>query len=1349
MSPSISSHRSRRGVALVITLILLSVILVITLALLAVSRRERSSVTTAQQLIEADMMASGAAERAKATLAAQIMGRTNMMAGGVVRPIYGSEIAPLQTLTPLDGHLGGELLVSTSTNSFDPSRYNLDYITNLQFDARPPVFVRTNFNSALPNAPLEFRHFLDLNRNGLFESNGFFQIFDTTEQAVGTNRFFHSGDPEWIGVLAQPGLPHSASNRFIGRYAFMVLPAGRSLDLNTIHNDAKNADMNSRQEGYGRNMGYGTYEINLAAFLADLNTNYWGLPNAYQFDLSPPWGLGKGIGAGDGQGLAFDQARNILRFRYDGDHLNLPTLQNYWGTASGLRAENAFASDNIDTYADDNNNTVTNRAGGGFTFENDLLNKNVRWPGVDNIRRFDSVNDLFKAPSADPNSFPYFGEFTRDLNRASTNKGTYNRYTFYRMLSQIGTDAGTGGDDRINLNYKNTEGIHPSQFLTWTPSNFFMTVADRLLKQTFSNISPDDLFSQNVASWYSPTGLVRVMPKPPLTQLYASNLFELTSISATNIPVYPTNYYNPTVHRLLQLSANLYEATTNRFGPPRNTLPPNHAALFPSVYRPILAKRANNHVVITGYEEDDGGIELHRRRWGTLQDFLTGQISVQDNVFGIPPIIAARKGFPSLNEVSVASVVDVTRKLLVTKNALNDDLRKKPFTLNEAYLISISNTLAFEFLNPYTSPYPRRLQLEIKGRLTSFLTDGRTVLQKTTNNYAFTNFFPANTWKGGLLSLTGIQPQPSPRRDFPFISAALYDPFSRTLSYSITNPVFRRKEEFATAQFMLRTTNEFSYVLLDMDARTSVDTPRVVDAVSMRGLDTALDITRFLYGYTDANNVDGAGVSLNLWDTNRLGDQTSISARTRGATNQITVSLDPSRLGNPSVEFKNYLRLETRADEVANFTEFFYGGKSNDTLQKQTPFSAYKTFYQILSWQANDPLLHHIPEQLMSPWAKGSEIEFGTNYGIPEAKRYYAYNVNGRPLNVGLSNVIVQDWNIDKVNEHHLSWDSRPLGLTNEFSWDPGIKDPEVRIPEQWNFPTNAYANVGWIGRVHRGTPWQTVYLKSGKPSNPAWIYQTAVDVKRAWRKLDGKYESAFMDYPTNDWLLVDQFTVSPNDNSSIGAIGVNQTGLAAWSAVLSGVVVQTNNANANDTLNRANRGLAPAVGLAAIQPALGNSSAGVVKIVNGINRVRSQLTNGLFATAGQLLSVPELTMDSPFLQRDDPRFERFRKYGITEEAYERIPQQILSLVRTDQPRFVVYAFGQALQPAPNSLIQDPRSGFYNLCTNYQITAEAATKTVLHFENLGPRPTPSPRTRQQIILTPVIDSFEQLPADGL
>ena len=64
--------------------------------------------------------------------------------------------------------------------------------------------------------------------------------------------------------------------------------------------------------------------------------------------------------------------------------------------------------------------------------------------------------------------------------------------------------------------------------------------------------------------------------------------------------------------------------------------------------------------------------------------------------------------------------------------------------------------------------------------------------------------------------------------------------------------------------------------------------------------------------------------------------------------------------------------------------------------------------------------------------------------------------------------------------------------------------------------------------------------------------------------------------------------------------------------------------------------------------------------------------------SVGDILQVPQLTVQSPFLNQTGDQV----KWGLDDFAYERIPQQILSLLRIGQSRFVVYAYGQALKPA-------------------------------------------------------------------
>jgi hypothetical protein len=110
---------------------------------------------------------------------------------------------------------------------------------------------------------------------------------------------------------------------------------------------------------------------------------------------------------------------------------------------------------------------------------------------------------------------------------------------------------------------------------------------------------------------------------------------------------------------------------------------------------------------------------------------------------------------------------------------------------------------------------------------------------------------------------------------------------------------------------------------------------------------------------------------------------------------------------------------------------------------------------------------------------------------------------------------------------------------------------------------------------------------------------------------------------------------------------------------------------------------------------------------------------------------VPELTELSPFLNRATARQ---RDEGLTDAAYERLPQQVLSLLRSgEQPRFVVYGFGQTLRPADRSVISG--GAFAGLCTNYQITAESAIRAVVRVEGAPDNPRV------------VIEDYNLLPPD--
>ena len=67
---------------------------------------------------------------------------------------------------------------------------------------------------------------------------------------------------------------------------------------------------------------------------------------------------------------------------------------------------------------------------------------------------------------------------------------------------------------------------------------------------------------------------------------------------------------------------------------------------------------------------------------------------------------------------------------------------------------------------------------------------------------------------------------------------------------------------------------------------------------------------------------------------------------------------------------------------------------------------------------------------------------------------------------------------------------------------------------------------------------------------------------------------------------------------------------------------------------------------------------------------------------------------------------------------YEWLPQQVMSLLRcSSSPRYVIYCYGQALKPAPDSVYTGSQNNgaYFGMITNYQIVSEIATRAVVRF----------------------------------
>ncbi len=1166
-------RNSQQGVALVTTLIMLSLVTVLSIAFLAVSRRERASVDVSVGQLETQFAGDAAQASAIANVMALISSQTN-------KYLY-------------------ELIVSTNFDGANQYTYMpLATLATLQYDARAPVYVTLN------SGVVDFPFYLDFNQNRMFDTNNL-----PTERV---------GDPEWIGILQYPDKPHSGTNRFVGRRSFLVMPAGKSLDLNFIHNQAKatapSTIQSAGKEGFLRNMGVGPWEINLAGLLNNLNSNAWpSVLGGYDFTST-----------GSSTGTNFVDANRLLQFRYDNNFNTLPNLVGTFGATYGPLAVTEFQTDYIDQYSN-----FPLMTGTGFVgLEND--GGGFPWSGSDSTNVFYDVRELLNVNN------PYYGSsFTTQLRNISANNNDYDSHTFYRLLAQLGTESVPPAPGKMHLNYRNvTEGTvpatyyHQTNFVAWTPIGFFTNAVERLL----------------VAHGYG--------------------------FGVTNITIYsPTNgnqRYTSDIHRILQLAANLYDATQ----PFTN---------YPSVFRPQFANAGNN-VIIRGYVEEVG-TNFVLNAWRDLQipsDRTALATNPDDNVYGIPLVIGAKKGWPSFNEFTLQTSVQVSRKVEVVKATTNSP----PIFTNQMYIVGISNVFGAEGWNSYTSSLHTNLEMRVVNRTVTSLTDVNgtiiwpsTGVPSTFNSPAIAAGYANFNWNTNAFLVPLIYQQPFLPNSQYYVSAP---PYFRPLTAGNS---FEQNVGFAVPTWTLNITNYLRYALID---RTS---GRVIDFVNLTDIGTQLDISQELIGN---QNLGEPAVVANQWDVNRPGGSGSIAVPTLGVINQIQVSA-----GNVQVSQTVWDSFDSQAgsgqdknksiDAFRNFlgqTPIYGYQNFTPTNRMQAPFSPTRKIYQEKRWEANDPFVHYTPTDLMD-----QRLTNNVQFVVPPSKR--------APFPPG---------SIGKLNDRYRPWGGNPSrdasGDTNAFRLE--FKDPLIWGSDSWVFPDRKFANVGWLGRVHRGTPWQTVYLKAEAPSDEAPTYE--------WSNWSGNAATN----PTNDWRLVDMFTVAVHDNATRSLLSVNQANVAAWAAVLSGMLVITNTTD----YTAVTIDTPPTYLDLAIEP----DSWQLAEIVNAINNTRASLINqqppGVFTNLATLLSIPALTIgaqgttNSPYLIFNSVEQQR---YSASDAVIERIPQQLMSLLTVeDNPRIVVYAFGQALKPAPRSIVV---SGPYRgMCTNYQISGEILTRTVVRIE---------------------------------
>lgn len=1256
-APQFDQHR---GVALIITLIMLSVITIMAVAFLSLSRRERFAVQGAMEQTDAHLAAEAAQQRALSEIVALIKANTNWLAADLL--VSRNLINPAGFLPGISHPTNVNYDFVNGGGPLDQDNL-LQNITNLWIDARLPVFINTN-KAGVPPGPLDFRFYVDLNRNGRFETNGFFIPFGENRQNIpNANPEFHVGDPEWLALFERPTLNHSSSNRAFGRYAYLVQPIGKALDLNFIHNDGRRFmdtnTANNFDSGFHRNQGFGTWEINLAAFLATINTNLWpvdpSVPQPYRYitNATPT----------RNSGTAFWDATDLLRYRYNGlDRLYpaqflLPSA--VWTN---------FLEDQIDGYANSPvapfGQPLPEPPNEPLASRDDYTRS---WPGSCStpVTHFYTPHDLVRVPATYPFRDTGFWERVSYLTRSNS---SYARHTFYRMVDQLGTDSAPEPQWAEVRKLRDKIGATNAWDFPAEPIGRF-------------NLNYDNVYDPDypAAPLVQPLGDVRQKFFTNLANVLIRSQFDF---GITNIPLYPTNWYTPEVHRLLQVAANILDATSPL---------PNG---FPSVFRPNVGPDPNNPsgYAIVGFEFDNEKQSLVN--------------SLRTNVFGIPMVIGARKGIPNFNEYVVQTTALGARKIEVTR----DTPASRSYTTNQMFVLGISNFFGLEAWNSYTNslntnfPALSDVTMEIGIVADLVVTNNETPSPLFFSNRVvftvLTNILTAN-WEGFRPSGPDGGFKVPIYTNVMLLTNSAYKTLPRADFYPIGFNNFDEGAGFPAPEWTYSMSNRLTYILHSGN--------QVLDFVYLDRLTNTVNLSQLFIGPSRVST-EPTGVA-GSWNTNRLGGATAKTIPTLGILKQLTISVGDETLGDTDWRSFAFSRPANVNVDIGKFRAFLglpprypFPASTNNDLKYQAPFSPARRVVQTINWQVNDPLVHHMVEHMTD---RDPTNNITTVYVRP------------------FDQPVPFPTNLSILNQRYRPWNGNPAKNPSE---DPlathlGVKDPGVFKSDDWDFPTNKLPSIGWLGRVHRGTPWQTVYMKADVASEAAWR-------ENVWDPL-------LKSHPTNDWQLIDMFTVAVHPNASRGQLSINQTNEAAWAAVLGGVFTLTNQTLVDPEIAKA--GMRTNLGNAVIEP----GSPQLRAIVDGINRTRTNMQGQVFRRLGDILQVPELSVQftnalqqpvnimSPYL--DLTKDPNDYVYGINDAAYERIPQQILSLLRVGDPRYVIYAFGQSLKPADRSIMTG--GPYFGVCTNYQITGEVVTRTVVRLEG----EMRSPRA--------VIEAFNVVPID--
>jgi len=756
---------------------------------------------------------------------------------------------------------------------------------------------------------------------------------------------------------------------------------------------------------------------------------------------------------------------------------------------------------------------------------------------------------------------------------------------------------------------------------------------------------------------------------------YTNTFGTLTTnaFSITNIPVFINGafVYSPAVNRLLQLAANVYDVTTN--------------SPYPSVFSPLFSSDGAGDVYITGYTNvvpfADGAADVQLSAPTDIAALaaLPSFTNLTINVYGVPWIIGAKKGLPNFNEFSMINTLSVKRRLMMTRPTTNSatSVNLAAFHTNQMYMMNLSSSLGIELWNSYTNNYPDPVLIAYRENASLTITNDEPGFELDVGSqpliFSTNQLVSLNNWPGTGTSWLAGNPNPSSfvvplnaslvlmtnmvyrtsyapltpgtlPAGFPapcLISANYFGLFGMPVLYETNTP------GFPFPQFGLLLTNRLQVFILDLDTSGVY---HVIDYVQFAGPNSAINVNYNLADLDNAGNNFGTGV----WDTNYTPGSAAPNGLTYGIRNQIAVSKSGSPPAEDGVWVSDAQGMPyngTIAQEQAYFSAFFLPGNksvvpvaaTNLQLAVQAPYSPTRYVVQYFTWQANDPLVHYLASDINNSLAANAVA-----FPRPGVSYYNAGQII-QPL-TGL--------NLGLLNDRYAPWGGNPhfVGEGQASQLDTNIynlaeRDPLMWHSDNWNFPSNPFSTFDWIGRIHRGTPWQTVYLKADDV-----LATTGLSAWEAWTGNFNPFD-AINSAPVQDWHLASLLTSILNTNPVGQLVSVNNTNLNTWLVLLDGLTAWTN--SQSDVFNSV---------------LISSNSPQAAVIVNAIQSARSSFPGQSFGDVGDILATEQMTEQSPFLDWGDVGQQQS---GITDEAYEIIPSQLLSLLRMDSSGAVAWSNGQ------------------------------------------------------------------------